>query len=621
MKYIPYDSRDILYKSIFGAIANNETVRFRLLLHRDAEVYCAYMKIRKDTESERNITMQAAEWYDDNYRWYECNCKEDPGLYWYNFYYDSKWGQMEVTKFRFSEGAVSSQGKDWQLTVYDSNYKTPDTLSGGIIYQIFPDRFYNSGEPKTNVFTDRYNRDDWGGLPAYRQDSDVSIGKDYFGGDLKGIIQKLDYIKSLGVSCIYLNPIFEAHSNHRYNTADYMKIDPLLGCEADLKSLCAEAKKQGIIIILDGVFSHTGADSIYFNKMLRYNSVGAYNSNNSPYSTWYRFSSWPYKYKSWWGVPSLPEVEETDPSFSDFITGENGVLSHWLDCGIGGYRLDVADELPDEFLDKITSCVKSKNPNAVIIGEVWEDATNKTSYGIRRRYLQGHQLDSVMNYPFSDAITNYVKGGDAFELMDKVMQIYEDYPRQCIRLLMNHIGTHDTARILTVLVKGEAHGRSREWQSRQKLTDFEWQKAKRLLKLAAAIQYTLPGVPSLFYGDEVGMEGYGDPFCRGCYPWGAEDGELLEFYKKLGNFRRNCKAFDDGDFIPVFAGLGPLSYIRKNGTDEVLIAVNRWTQPDVIGLPNGWENAQVIFGKLPVDNRLNIDAEDVVILVKNEQSN
>ena len=616
MKYIPYDSRDILYKSIFGAVSDKDTVRFRLLLHRDAEVYSVYMKIKNDVGAEQNLEMKAAEWYDDNYRWYECFYKNDVGLYWYSFYYDSKWGRMDVTKFRFGEGTVSSQGKNWQLTVYDSNYKTPDSLSSGIIYQIFPDRFYNSGEPKNNIFTDRYIRDDWGGLPEYRQDTDVSIGKDYFSGDLKGITLKLDYIKSLGTSCIYLNPIFEAHSNHRYNTADYMKVDPLLGCESDLKDLCSEAKKRGIIIILDGVFSHTGDDSVYFNKLLRYNSVGAYNSTDSPYFRWYRFSNWPYKYKSWWGVPSLPEVDEINSTFCDFVTGENGVLEHWLDCGIGGFRLDVADELPDEFIDKINSCVKRKDPDALIIGEVWEDATNKTSYGIRRRYLLGYQLDTVMNYPFSNAITTYIKGGDAFELMDKVMQVCENYPRQCIRLLMNHIGTHDTARILTVLMKDDAQGRSREWQSHQKLSEFEWQRGKRLLKLAATIQYTLPGVPSLFYGDEAGLEGYGDPFCRVCYPWGFEDREILEFYKKLGNFRRSCKAFDDGDFIPVFAGLGPLSYIRKNGTEEVLIAVNRWVQPDVICVPDGWENSQVIFGTLPNCGHLYLGAEDIVILLK-----
>lgn len=606
MIYYPFDSRNPLYRTKIGAIAEGETLRLKVLLHRDAKVHEVFLKLRNDNcEQIKEAQMFGGEWI-DNYRFYECDINLTEGLYWYSFRYTSDYGDFQVTKTDTSLGIVSSDGGSWQQTVFAKDYKTPDWLSGGIIYQIFPDRFYNSKSPKHNVPEDRYICEDWEKQPEFRQPQDkLRLGNDYYGGDLKGIEEKLPYLKSLGVSCIYLNPIFEAHSNHRYNTADYLKIDSCLGTEEDLVSLIKSAENSGISIILDGVFSHTGDDSIYFNKYGRYDSLGAYQSPSSPYFKWFNFSEYPDKYNSWWGISTLPETEENDLAFSNFITGENGVLRYWLKKGIKGWRLDVADELPDEFLDKIRLSIKAEGEENYLLGEVWEDATNKISYSVRRRFLRGRQLDSVMNYPFANAIVNYVKTANSKQLLNVVLDILENYPPQSVKLLMNHIGTHDTARILTRLGSDRTFDGDRESQSRDILSSEEYENGVKLLKLASVLQYTLPGVPSLYYGDEAGMQGYGDPFCRGAYPWGKENAELLEFYKSLGEIRRKTVAFKDGEFIPVSCDNGLFVFKRKS-MNEVLIVVNATNETKEFSLNGITNKRKSLLGISPHSQKLTL---------------
>ncbi len=606
MQYYPFDSRNLVYRDKIGALAEGETLKLRLLLHNDARVHNAFLSVRNDCEeAAKEIKMQYIKHIED-YACYECAINLTEGLYWYSFRYTSEYGEYFVAKTDTSLGVVSAEcGKCWQQTVYSNSYTTPSWLEGGIIYQIFPDRFYNSGKQKVNVPSDRYICDNTEKQPEYRQPNDkLRLGNDYYGGDLKGIEEKLDYIASLGVNCIYLNPIFEAHSNHRYNTADYTKIDSVLGDENDLCSLIQKAKEKGIYIILDGVFSHTGDDSIYFNHNGRYGTVGAYQSESSPYYSWYNFSEYPNKYASWWGIDTLPETDETDLSYSNFITGENGILRYWLKKGIKGWRLDVADELPDEFLDKIRLAVKAEGEDKFLLGEVWEDATNKISYSVRRRFLRGRQLDSVMNYPFADAIIDFVKGADSSTLMNCVLDITENYPPEALKLLMNHIGTHDTARVLTRLGTDNRFEGDRCRQSQFSLSEQEYKKAVELLKLSAVLQYTLPGVPSLYYGDEAGMQGFGDPFCRGFYPWGKENTELLEFYKSLGEVRRGCKAFCKGEFVPVASNGGVIAYMRKTKIKTVFIAVNRGYETAEMPLPEEIKKPKAVFGEKPVDRKV-----------------
>ena len=615
MEYYPFDSRNPLYRNKSGALAEGETLRLKLLIHNDAHVHAAFLRVRKDDNGNiSEIRMREADRL-DGYRFYECEITLNEGLYWYQFRYTSDYGEFSVVKSEHSLGVVAKEGDWWQLTVYDCNFTTPDWLDGGIIYQIFPDRFYNSGKAKSGVPEDRFICKDWAKQPEYRQTGGkCSLGNDYYGGDLKGIEEKLDYLSGLGVSCIYLNPIFEAHSNHRYNTADYLKIDPSLGTEQDLASLVDKARRHGISVILDGVFSHTGDDSRYFNSKNRYDTVGAANSPDSPYHSWYKFGNYPTGYACWWGVPSLPETNEDDLSFSNFITGENRVIRYWLKKGIKGWRLDVADELPDSFLDKIRLAVKAEGNDNYLLGEVWEDATNKISYGARRRFLRGRQLDSVMNYPLSEAIIKYVKGGNSRDLVDTVLDILENYPPQAVKLLMNHIGTHDTARIITRLATDDSVTGDREWQSKQVLSEAEYAHGVKLLKLAAVLQFTLPGVPSVYYGDEAGMTGYGDPFCRAAFPWGKENNELTEFYKKLGSFRRKNPVFASGEFIPVYANFGDIVFIRKKGKNAVLVAVNRWHEPSEIEIPKEFSDAKPVFGNKPVMGKLNLNKEDFAVL-------
>ncbi len=619
MQYYPFDSRNSLYKSVYGAIASDTPLRLCVLLHNDAKVHNVWLCLKNDTSDnlcEYELTPE--NWLED-YRFYSITLPFSEGLYWYYFRYTSDYGEFKITKAEHSLGIVSDTGKHWQLTVYDKEYKTPDWLKGGIIYQIFPDRFYKSGKKKINVPTDRFIQEDWDALPEHTQNDNIKyLGNDYFGGDLQGITEKLEYLSSLGVSAIYLNPVFEAHSNHRYNTADYMKIDSLLGDEKDLKRLCKKAKSYGISIILDGVFSHTGDDSIYFNKYNRYEALGAYNSRESQFSSWYSFKSFPHSYSSWWGISTLPETNENDSSFTEFVTGENGVLRYWIRAGIKGWRLDVADELPDEFLDNVRKAIKTENSEAFLLGEVWEDATNKVSHGGRRRYLRGKQLDSVMNYPFAEAIIGFLNGDNSRKLIDAVLDITENYPPQCVDLLMNHIGTHDTQRILTRLGANPSLSGDRNWQSTQKLNEEQYIHAVRHLKLAATLQYTLPGVPSLYYGDEAGVEGYGDPFCRKTYPWGKENKELIEFYKILGKIRRENSCFAGGRFIPVYANMGHIAYIRESEDkkNSILIAVNRWCDDAFIDLPDGFQNATVLYGNAPENNQLKIGSKNICILRK-----
>lgn len=620
MQYYPFDSRNPIYRSKIGAVASNESLRLRLLLHNDAKCFSAFLQLKDDRSGNMTeIPLTPAEWCED-YRFWDCEIKLEAGLYWYAFRYQSEYGEFFVTKCSHSTGHVSRDGAFWQQTVYDSNFTVPNWLDGGIIYQIFPDRFYNSGTKKCNVPKNRYIVDNWQKQPEYTQnDTLCTLGNDYYGGDLKGITKKLPYLSTLGVTCIYLNPIFEAHSNHRYNTADYLKIDPLLGTQNDLKRLCSQAKKHGIRVILDGVFSHTGDDSIYFNRYNRYDSVGAYNSENSPYYGWFKFENWPSEYSAWWGVPTLPETEESNPDFNEFITGKNGVLRYWMRLGISGWRLDVADELPDEFIKNIRTAIKQENPDAFLLGEVWEDASNKISYGSRRQFLLGYELDSVMNYPFANAIIEFVKNGDACKFVDTILDITENYPPQVVKLLMNHIGTHDTPRILTRLGFSDECTGDRHWQSQQHLNSDEYQNAVKKLKLAAALQYTVPGVPSLYYGDEAGCEGFGDPFCRGTYPWGNENTELLEFYRTLGNMRRNAECLKQGEFIPVHSGNGYVVFMRKDKNNALLTAVNI-TQNDVwVELPEEFKNApQIIMGQGGnPDGWIKISSQSATILKSN----
>lgn len=573
-----YDSYKEEYKKPFGAVRRGEVCEFRLMFPEMTIIEEVVFVCFRPSERESYTHMRLIE-KKDGYDIYGCsytplNC----GLHQYYFSLLINHNRHYIKRSGASEGVVDNGGL-FQLTVFSEDLATPDWLKGGIMYQIFPDRFAKSGEFREYVPADRQIHTNWDETPLWKPDHRGLItNSDYFGGDLKGIEQKLGYLEELGVTTIYLNPIFEAHENHRYCTACYERIDPLLGTQEDFVSLCKAAEKKGIKIILDGVFSHTGADSVYFNKNGRYGEhSGAYRDPESPYREWYSFSNYPDVYESWWGITTLPNVVETNPSYMEYICGDGGILQKWIDLGASGWRLDVADELPDEFIDRLNRSVKAKGEDKVIYGEVWEDATTKESYGVRRRYLIGGQLDSVMNYPFKEAILNYVKTGDPVNLTEGVMTIVEHYPKPCTDILMNFLSTHDTERAITRLAGDDAGWNGRDWQAEHYMTDQQFVFGISLLHCAMVLQYFLPGIPCIYYGDEAAQEGYKDPFNRRTYPWGHEDERLIAFTRELGQMRRRVKAFAKGDlrFIDVTPEHAIFSRTDKEIGEQAIILLNR----------------------------------------------
>ncbi len=596
-----FNSRNPIYRSPTGAVADGTRVHFKITLPRSLHCSAARLIIAPDAAAQEQVNgMFWCGMNGENDEWWECHfTPAKPGLYFYYFRLDTSLGVKTLTCGFGGEGKLEA-GRFWQLTVYDRGFQTPDWLAGGVMYQIFPDRFFRSGQKKEGVPTDRKLHESWDEQPDWKPDAQGKItNTDYYGGDLKGVEEKLDYLKSLGVTCIYFNPIFEAHSNHRYNTADYSKIDPMLGTEEDFTHLCKAAKELGIHILLDGVFNHTGSDSVYFNRERRYPNDGAYNSQSSPYYPWYSFRRWPNDYECWWNFTTLPNVNERNPQYSQYINGTGGIIQRWIESGAAGWRLDVADELPDFFLENLRAAAKAQNSDALILGEVWEDASNKMAYGFRRRYLLGHQLDSVMNYPFRSAVLGFLTGANPADMMETILNILENYPPQVTRLLMNHIGTHDTERAMTVLAGEPARGRGREWQGAACLTKESRAYGLNRMRLASLMQFTLPGVPCIYYGDEAGMEGYRDPFNRACYPWGEEETELIAWYQTLGRLRAQCPALKEGEFIPVHAADGCMAYIRRGGGQSLLCAFNASEERRSISVSEEWRNATALIGPLP----------------------
>lgn len=557
--YIYHDSQDTFYREPFGAVSVGSKVSLRLECKECGEVF---IEVIKFDGSRYSIPMTIEE------RRNECiiykgiiDTTNSLGVI--NYYF--KYIKDGFTKYYGNnDECLGGEGKIYydfpnyyQITVYEDN-KIPSWYKEGIIYQIFVDRFFN-GNKDSVIFNKKKNSfiyGNWYDEPMYIRDNNGSIKRwDFYGGNLRGVIEKLDYIKSLGVNIIYMNPIFDAVSCHKYDTGDCENIDKMYGTNSDFKELCQKAEEKGIRIILDGVFSHTGSDSRYFNKYGNYGELGAYESKYSKYYKWYRFYDYPNSYECWWGFENQPNVEELEKTYSDYIVNsENSIIAKWLRLGASGWRLDVADELPDEFIQMIKERMKNEKEDSVLIGEVWEDASNKVSYSKRRKYLLGNELDSVTNYPYRDIISNFLNEEISSKDFYKViMSIKENYPRENFYANMNLLGNHDTERILTALKEN-----------------------LNKLKLALCLQMTLPGVPLIYYGDEAGLLGNNDPENRKTYPWGRENKEILSYYSFFGNFRKNEEVLRKGDFY-IFKDTPEdiIAFKRVYKEKEMIIIVNR----------------------------------------------
>ena len=507
------------------------------------------------------------------------------GLFFYYFRVETADGGFRL--FKQGDDTNMEAGDLWQLSCIPADFHTPDWSKGAVFYQIFPDRFCKSGNPDLTGKLEPYTvHKSWREDVQWQPDEHGEIlNNDFYGGNFRGIQEKLDYIASLGVTVIYLNPISKSFSSHRYDTGDYKTPDPMLGTTEDFAALCQAAHSRGLRIILDGVYSHTGSDSLYFNRKGSFQSVGAYNSQSSPYSSWYTFHHWPDSYNAWWTFHTLPTVNKMDPSFIEYIiTGQDSVVAHWLRLGADGFRLDVADELPDEFIRLLRARVKELKPDALVLGEVWEDASTKIAYNTRRTYFTGGELDSVMNYPFRTAIINYVRGIDSGrKLKETVMSIVENYPPEVVLSNMNLLGTHDTPRILTAMVD-DFEG-SREELSKRRLSRHAFEVAQERLMTASFLQYTLPGSPSLYYGDEACMEGGRDPFNRRPYPWGHEDPEFLSHFRRLGQLRRQHPELRLGDIHFFLAEDRHVGFTRSYGGSTLRVYCNR--SSDAWEIPSG----------------------------------
>ncbi|MFR3569391.1 MAG: glycoside hydrolase family 13 protein [Paraclostridium sordellii] len=552
---IIYDSWMESHKKPFGALEIGEDININIEAISDVKEIYLILETNEDIKKEIKMENKSNGIFTiDKYKF------EKENIYFYYFksiegetldvkYYGKSYDCGECVEYH----DINYINK-YQITV-SRKTESPKWFKEGILYHIFVDRFNRTGKinnPKKNSFIYA----NWEDTPMYIKNKENEVIRwDFHGGNLKGIISKLNYLKGLGVTVIYLSPIFKSQSNHKYDTGDYKTIDPMFGDEEIFKELIYKASKKGINIILDGVFSHTGDDSIYFNKYGNYDSLGAYQSKNSKFFSWYNFKDYPNEYDCWWGVKSLPNVNEIENSYMDYIIRDkDSVIKKWMNYGVKGWRLDVVDELPSKFLETLKKETLNIDNESVIVGEVWEDASNKISYSERRKYFLGNQLNGVTGYVFKNIVVDFLKGNiNSQAVYNRFMTIKENYPKDAFKSNLNLLGTHDTRRILT-----------------------ELNEEKELLKLAVFIQMTFEGVPYVYYGDEAGLIGETDPDNRRTYPWENEDKDILNFYKKIIKERKNNKLLSSGEtkFLKL-SNQNILGYIRYIKTDKILVLINR----------------------------------------------
>lgn len=588
----------LLFKSPKGVIAKNTKVKFRIQVETDENLKHVYFMLKKDGEPDyRYLEMTKVQ---DGYE-FEQNFS-DFGHFWYNFQLVFCDFCVYLNKTFDTRSSLSPEkGEDYLQLVTEKNYDCKNSLQGGIIYQIYVDRFSKEGE--VEVRKPLVLRDDWGGRIQKNTTNPIRINQEVFGGNIKGIISKLDYLETLGVTAIYLNPISLANSNHKYDTADYMKIDDMFGTESDFEQLVKLAKEKDIKIVIDGVYNHTGSDSIYFNKNGTFNTLGAFKSKQSRFYNWYDFEKYPNKYRCWWGIDTLPSINQNCQDFQNYIAGENGVLEKYLKLGISGVRLDVVDEISDDFVQKIEKKVHEYGKDNVVMGEVWEDASTKESYSKRRQYFSKNELNSVMNYPIKETALEYIFSKDSFTLESTLRMLENNYPKVVRDNLMNFLTTHDTKRVFSEILKS---------------CDEDKAKATRLYKIASTLIFTLPGVPSIFYGDEYGMLN-NDGSSRGCFDWIGYKNEIYDWFLKLAKIRQ-LKVLKDGELNILYSRHGKFVFERFNENERIIVAVNLSSSPfvlDVLGEFKSFVSGSVFMGTKLNQN----DFEILIETNKNQNKN
>ena len=573
-----FNSLSARYKQPFGCLRRGELCRLMVEVPKDCPLTSLHVVLSTDSGYGMQVAFTREGESESFWEYRTEFVLPRTGLYFFHFRVELTSGGFDLYRAGLT-GLRADEGESWQITCYPRQFTSPEDFQGAVLYQIFPDRFFRSG---TCDLTDKLGpywiHDNWEDCPHFQPDEHGEVlNNDFFGGNLRGIEEKLPYLRSLGVDGIYLNPVCMAYSNHRYDTADYKRVDPMLGTNEDLARLCRAAHQLGMKVILDGVFSHTGCNSVYFDSKHIFGH-GAVSDPASPYRSWYDFQRYPDQYTSWWGIATLPCVRELDEEYLNFIIrDEDSVVAHWLALGVDGIRLDVADELPDAFIAALRARMKQLNPDAWLLGEVWEDASNKISYSVRRQYFTAGELDSVMNYPFRTAILEFMAGQGGERFAAQVMTIVEHYPPSVLHSVMNSLSTHDTPRILTVL--GDDFTGSKEEKAGRTLSQRARALAVQRVKAAALLQFTLPGTACIYYGDEAGMEGFEDPLNRRGFPWGKEDQDLTAYYRALSVLKHRCPALRRGSIRFEGTPSDCVCFLRELEGQRVRVLAHSGAQP------------------------------------------
>jgi len=655
---VRHDSRDPLYRTPGGAVKAGTAVKLRLRTFHDdvtrvrARVYDLNANAAQLLELHRAASDVSC--YQGGLGSHTCDFwavtlpNSQPDVLWYRFVVtdgtDVDYYADDTAALDGGRGAMTDdeQDRSWALTVYDPSFTSPAWARDAVVYQLFPDRFRNGSkgnDPKTGDtrYDDPVLALPWNTLPeGYCRnygDADSSCpwrfdttppdwsptkegprGRDYFGGDLKGVIDKLAYLSDLGVTAIYFNPIFDGGSNHGYDTQDYYSIDKYYGSLGEWKKLAKEAKQRGIRLILDGVFNHMSSDSPLFDRYHHYDTTGACESLASPWRQWFHFFNdnvpcgAPGDYEGWFGFDSIPVLTKSRADVqSYFLTGPDSVTKHWLRDGASGWRLDVMGDssFPDGYWESFRSVVKQTDPNALILGELWQK--DSTLLG----HLLGDRADSTMNYRLRDAVLGllspspydskgFADSGQsltASQFAARIASIREDYPDAAYYSSLNLLDSHDTERILWTLTPGAETRAARERNAGNVA------EGKARLRLASLIQYTMPGMPTVYYGDEVGLTGDDDPDDRRTYPWadlgGSPDGQLRNHYKALAALRSASDVLTRGDFrvLSVDNAARTVAYGRKTGVRAAIVVVNAGDSTQTVDLPlAGFVPAGTVFG-------------------------
>jgi glycosidase len=653
-----HDSRDTLYRTPGGAVPEGTPVTLRFRTFHDDVTGVKVRFYSVDRAGQEIVAMQPAatdvSCYDPDLAAATCDFWQitipgDRGQdnLWYRFivsdgtdtdYYADNTAALDGGLGEPSDDPVDNS---YALMVYDPDFAAPAWAKDAVIYQVFPDRFAN-GRSNNDARTGDIRYDDpvlrlpWGTLPEgycrnyadgatncpWRFDDtppdwsptkESPRGRDYMGGDLMGVTQQLDYLQALGVTTVYFNPIFDAGSNHSYDTQDYETIDPYFGTQKDWENLVKLAERRGIRIVLDGVFNHLSSDSPFFDRYGHYATVGACESTTSPFRSWFDFRDVPAgtgecvsstgvakgaTYDGWFGFDSIPVINKaaTTPGVWEyFLTGADAIAKRWLEAGAAGWRMDVSGDasFPAGYWETFREVVKTTRPDALTISETWQKDSTLL------RMLRGDRFDSTMNYRLRDAVIGLVAPGPfdskgfadsgriiaPSEFLARLSSIREDYPDAAYYSLMNLLDSHDTERLLWTITPGA------ETTAEKELTAANVVAGKARVRIASLIQFTVPGAPTVYYGDEIGMTGDDDPDDRRTFPSPSQsslrDTSLLAHYTTLAQLRRDLDVLTDGDFRALLAddANGVAAYGRKTASQAAVVAVNRGTSAQAATIP------------------------------------